>query len=167
MNRAKLALYAEEMIRLADSAALAEPLTAPDDDFSIADGYAVAAEVLARRERSGWKRTGRKIGFTNRMIWAEYNVYQPIFGYMYDHTVIEAGPNATEAMFSLAGLAQPRIEPEIVFKLRAAPRVTRHPEEVLNAIEWVGHGFEIVQCHFPDWRFQAADTIADGGLHGR
>jgi 2-oxo-3-hexenedioate decarboxylase len=31
----------------------------------------------------------------------------------------------------------------------------------------VGHGFEIVQCHFPDWKFAVADTIADGGLHGR
>ncbi len=166
MNRVKLALYAEEMIRLADTGSLAEPLTGCDDDFSIADAYGIAAEVLARRERSGWRRIGRKIGFTNRTIWEQYNVYQPVFGYMYDRTVIDAGPDAAEASLSLDGLTQPLIEPEIVFKLRASP-ATRDPESVLDAIEWVGHGFEIVQCHFPDWRFQAADTIADGGLHGR
>lgn len=27
-------------------------------------------------------------------------------------------------------------------------------------------GFEIVQSHFPGWRFQAPDTVADAGLHG-
>jgi len=31
---------------------------------------------------------GRKIGFTNRTIWAEYNVYGPICGYVYNRTKI-------------------------------------------------------------------------------
>jgi 2-oxo-3-hexenedioate decarboxylase len=62
---------------------------------------------------------------------------------------------------------QPLIEPEIVFGLRASPRSTDSAEALLGAVEWVGHGFEIVQCHFPDWKFAVADTIADGGLHGR
>ena len=26
-------------------------------------------------------------------------------------------------------------------------------------------GFEIVQSHFPGWKFKAADTVADSGLH--
>src|SRR5262249_40623776 len=30
----------------------------------------------------------------------------------------------------------------------------------------VAHGFEIVQSPFPGWRFQPADTVAAGGLHG-
>lgn len=33
-------------------------------------------------------------------------------------------------------------------------------------MEWVAHGFEIVQTHFPGWRFQAPDTVADMSLHG-
>jgi 2-oxo-3-hexenedioate decarboxylase len=28
-------------------------------------------------------------------------------------------------------------------------------------------GFEIVQSHMPDWKFSAADTVADSGLHAR
>ena len=35
------------------------------------------------------------------------------------------------------------------------------------AIDWVAPGFEIVQSHLPDWKFQAADTVADGSLHAR
>jgi 2-oxo-3-hexenedioate decarboxylase len=30
----------------------------------------------------------------------------------------------------------------------------------------VAHGFEIVQSHFPGWKFQAPDTVADWALHG-
>ena len=38
--------------------------------------------------------------------------------------------------------------------------------EVLACVDWVAHAFEIVQSHFPEWTFQAADTVADSGLHG-
>ena len=169
MDRALTGLYAEEMIRLADQVALAEPLTRCAPGFSNADAYRVARDVLTRRERSGWRRAGRKIGFTNRTIWDEYGVYEPIFGYMYDRTVSEATESAGRhhAVLPLAGLSQPRIEPEIAFKLRRRPPASRDPLALLDCVEWLAHGFEVVQCHFPDWRFAAADTIADGGLHGR
>jgi hypothetical protein len=36
----------------------------------------------------------------------------------------------------------------------------------LACIDWVGHGFEIVQSIFPEWKFSAADTVAAFGLHG-
>jgi 2-oxo-3-hexenedioate decarboxylase len=38
--------------------------------------------------------------------------------------------------------------------------------EILACVDWIAHGIEIVQSHFPGWRFQAADTIADWALHG-
>ncbi len=38
--------------------------------------------------------------------------------------------------------------------------------ELLSTVDWIAHGFEIVQCHFPKWKFELADTIADFGLHG-
>jgi 2-oxo-3-hexenedioate decarboxylase len=63
-------------------------------------------------------------------------------------------------------LAEPQIEPEIVFGLRAAPSETSDPSLLLQSIEWIAHGFEIVQSHFPGWKFRAADTVADNGLHG-
>ncbi len=39
--------------------------------------------------------------------------------------------------------------------------------EIAQSIGWVAHGFEFVQSIFPAWRFQVADCVADGGLHGR
>jgi 2-oxo-3-hexenedioate decarboxylase len=174
VDRALTALYAEDMMRLADTAALAEPLTACVTDFGVADAYAISREVLRRREASGWRMVGRKIGFTNREIWDQYGVYEPILGYMYDRTVSwieettwDVDGWGDQARLSLERLSLPLIEPEIVFHFREAPPETDDPLALLGAIDWVGHGFEIVQCHFPDWKFGVADTVADGGLHGR
>jgi 2-keto-4-pentenoate hydratase len=174
MDRALTALYAEEMMRLADNAGLAEPLTACVAEFTKEDAYAISREVRRRREASGWRLVGRKIGFTNREIWEQYGVYEPILGYMYDRTVSwvldrtwDVDGWGDEAVLSLEGLSQPLIEPEIVFHFRRTPPLTDDPVALLGAIDWVGHGYEIVQCHFPGWKFAVADTIADGGLHGR
>ena len=40
------------------------------------------------------------------------------------------------------------------------------PTPVLACAEWIAPGFEIVQSHFPDWKFAAADCTAAFGLHG-
>jgi len=163
-----IAGLAEAVIGLQDRAETAATLTGRVPGFDLDAAYAVAREVLRRREQRGWRRIGRKVGFTNRTIWDQYGVHRPIFGYMYDETVHwsdAGGPGLYE--LSLDGLVQPLIEPEIVFRLRASPPATDDPVALLAAVEWVGHGFEVVQCHFPDWKFQAADTVADGGLHGR
>jgi 2-oxo-3-hexenedioate decarboxylase len=37
---------------------------------------------------------------------------------------------------------------------------------LLESIDWVAHGFEIVQSIFPGWKFSAPDTVAAFGLHG-
>ena len=132
--------------------------------FALDDAYRVTAAVRARREARGERPIGRKIGFTNRTIWAEYGVYAPIWGYVYDRTVHDLARRG--ASFSLSGLAEPRIEPEIVFGLAAAPAPGMDARALIGCIEWVAHGFEIVQSIFPDWKFAAADTVAAYGLHG-
>jgi 2-keto-4-pentenoate hydratase len=116
------------------------------------------------REARGEMPVGRKIGFTNRTIWTEYNVYEPVWGYVYNRTV----HNLTEIgdTFSLVGLAEPRIEPEIIFKLAVAPAPSMDETALLACIDWVGHGFEVVQSIFPGWQFSAPDTVAAFGLHG-
>ena len=37
---------------------------------------------------------------------------------------------------------------------------------VIGCIDWVTHGFEVVQSIFPNWTFLAADRVAAYGLHG-
>jgi 2-keto-4-pentenoate hydratase len=83
---------------------------------------------------------------------------------VYDRTLVQAEDGG--AKVPLAGLAQPRIEPEICFKLKAAP-ASGSPADLLPCIEWMAHAVEIVQCHHADWKVTIADCCADNGLHAR
>jgi len=141
-----------------------EPLAARVNGFDNAAAYEVARLIHEERIREGALPVGRKIGFTNRDMWPVYGVYEPIWAYVYDTTVVRlSGPRAA---CRLARFAEPRIEPEIVLHFRSAPPVTDDPVALLACIDWIAHGIEIVQSHFPRWKFQAADTIADCALHG-
>jgi 2-oxo-3-hexenedioate decarboxylase len=126
--------------------------------------YAAARALHAARVREGWRPVGRKIGFTNRSIWPRYGVYEPIWGTVYDRTMSFA--EADRAVIPLDGLLNPRIEPEICFRLRSAPRAS-DPQALLEAIDWVAHSIEIVQSRYPGWKFELADCTAANGLHGR
>ena len=64
-------------------APFSERLSGLDNDAA----YRVTAAVRQLREARGETPVGRKIGFTNRTIWAEYNVDGPNWGYVYDRTV--------------------------------------------------------------------------------
>ena len=132
--------------------------------FSLDDAYRVTAAMRDTRVARGERVLGRKIGFTNRTIWAEYGVYAPMWGYVYGRTVRNLAD--TGGAFSLAGLAEPRIEPEIVFGLARAPSAGMDDKALIGCVDWVAHGFELVQSIFPGWKFSAADTVAANGLHG-
>jgi 2-oxo-3-hexenedioate decarboxylase len=82
---------------------------------------------------------------------------------MWSTTVTHAQGNT---VVGLDRFVQPRIEPEVVFKLRERPQHTGSPSEILRSVEWMAPGFEIVHCHFPDWKFTVADATADFGVHG-
>jgi 2-keto-4-pentenoate hydratase len=71
----------------------------------------------------------------------------------------------TTASLPLAGFSEPRIEPEIVFGLASPPAPAMDETTLLSCVDWVAHGFEIVQSIFPQWQFSAADTAANG-VHG-
>jgi 2-oxo-3-hexenedioate decarboxylase len=63
-------------------------------------------------------------------------------------------------------MVAPRLEPEIVLKLRSSVPSGKVPvEELARCIEWAAVGFEIVDSHYADWRFTAAEAVADFGVH--
>lgn len=156
--------FAHELIERLGAPAALQPFTARDPGFGLAEGYEVAARVHAARLARGERAVGRKIGFTNRALWDQYGVREPIWGFVYDTTLFR--PRGGHASLPLAQLAEPRIEPEIVLSFRSAPPPTRDEAAILGSIDWIAHGFEIVQSPFPGWKFALADTIAAGGLHG-
>ena len=155
---------AAEAFATLDTGRQIEPFSSRLSSFNLDDSYRVTAVVRQMREARGELPVGRKIGFTNRTIWAEYNVYESVWGYVYDRTV----HNLSEIgdTFPLVRLAEPRIEPEIVFKLAVAPAPGMGERALLESIDWVAHGFEIVQSIFPGWKSSAPDTVAAFGLHG-
>ena len=140
------------------------PFSARHAPFGLDDAYRVTAAVRRLRAAAGERPVGRKIGFTNRTIWSEYGVFAPIWGDIYDRTVCRLADVGTA--FSLGGLSEPRIEPEIVFGLGSAPAAGMDETSLLECIDWVALGFEIVQSLFAGWSFTAPDTVAAFGLHG-
>lgn len=132
--------------------------------LDVAEAYERALSVRQLRIRRGEQPRGYKVGFTNRTIWDRYGVYAPIWGTVWNTTL---GLCEGEGEIALAGTCQPRIEPECVFGLRTTPPANPSLDALLACIEWIAPGFEIVQSHCKDWKFTAADTVADSGLHGR
>jgi 2-keto-4-pentenoate hydratase len=154
-------MLGEELIGLHENPRVVPPFTQRYPQLTAEAGYAAARRLHEHRLTIGWTAVGRKIGFTNRNIWPLYGVYQPIWGYVYDRTLIVADNGS--ATVPLAGLLNPRIEPEICFGLKAAPLAA----DLLDCIDWVAHACEIVQCPHPDWKLKLADSTANNGLHGR
>ena len=142
-----------------------EPLTSQFNGFDVLSAYEVAHLIHEARLAEGNVSVGRKIGFTNSALWDVYGVREPIWAYVYDSTVVRL--SSKNAMCDIGGLAEPKIEPEVVVHFRSAPPIGDGLSAILKSIDWIAHGIEIVQSHFPGWKFRAADTVADGALHGR
>jgi 2-oxo-3-hexenedioate decarboxylase len=132
-------------------------------ELSIATAYRVTPLLRAAFEARGETIIGRKIGFTNRQMWAVHGVQAPIWGYCTDRTT----HSFENVVFqSIKHFVEPRIEPEIVFGLGDAPVRGMDEPALIECIDWVALGYEIVQSIYPGWRFTTADTIAANALHG-
>jgi 2-oxo-3-hexenedioate decarboxylase len=159
---------AAEALAAMDDARQIVPFSARYPGLTLDDAYRISARVCALRTARGERVIGRKIGFTNRTIWAEYAVYAPMWGFVFDTTVRDLLPprQAAQHPFTLTPFAEPRIEPEIVFRLAAAPSLDMDEAALFGCIDWVAQAFEIVQSVFPGWKFAPADTVIVNGLHG-
>jgi 2-oxo-3-hexenedioate decarboxylase len=152
---------------LTDAYARREPVDAPstrDKGFDLPAAYAVEAELARLGRAAGRTTVGRKVGFANKAMWRVLKLETLVWAHMYDDTVQYATNGAS--LLSVARMYSPKIEPEIVFRLKR-PLVSAdlEPAAVLEAVEWLALGFEIIDCVFPDWKFQPADFVASFGLH--
>jgi 2-oxo-3-hexenedioate decarboxylase len=131
--------------------------------LTLAEAYRITPLLRAAFEAGGETIVGRKIGFTNRAMWQTMGVDSPVWGYATDHTTCEL---ASTQIVRVEDYLEPRIEPEIMFGLKAAPVPGMNEAALLDCIEWVSLGYEIVQSIYPHWKFAAADTVVANGLHG-
>jgi 2-oxo-3-hexenedioate decarboxylase len=147
---------AEELLAAAATGAMVSPPSSRISDFGMAAAYSVEAEMKGLRIASGRKATGLKVGYANKAMWRALKLETLVWAHMYDDTVHFAKEDLT-----LAHYRSPKIEPEIVFKLKQ--QIARG--SILESVEWLSIGFEIIDCPFPDWQFKPADFVAAGGLH--
>jgi len=132
--------------------------------FNLDTAYKVETTLKGLREASGHRSVGRKVGYANKAMWRVLKLETLVWAHMYDDTVHDAENNST----TLA-VAHPRslkIEPEIVFGLnQAMAGELSDAAAALECVEWLALGFEIIDCPYPDWKFQPSDFVASFGLH--
>jgi 2-oxo-3-hexenedioate decarboxylase len=132
--------------------------------FDLDAAYGVERELSRRRRAEGHAIVGRKVGYANKAVWRALKLDTLVWADMYVDTVRHAPRN--EATLSIAPFVAPKIEPEIVFRLRTSvPSGVSEPGPVLESVEWIALGFEIIDCVYQDWKFQPADFVASYGLH--
>jgi 2-oxo-3-hexenedioate decarboxylase len=165
MSGFEVAALARELTEAyATGRTLPSPPSSREGGLDLATAYAVEAELARRRRESGRATVGLKVGYANKAVWRALKLNTLVWAHMYDDTVRYAEGNT--ASLSLGGMFSPKIEPEIVFSLkRPLGPEPLLPAAVLDAVEWLALGFEIIDCVFADWKFQPADFVAAFGLH--
>ncbi len=142
---------------------LALPPPSNDADFDLNTAYAVEAEIQRIRTEGGRRVVGRKVGYANRAMWRALKLETLVWASMYDDTVHFA---SDLEQLPVSQFISPRIEPEIVFKLKT-PMLSGDfdASRALDCVEWLAAGFEIIDCPWPGWQFKPPDFVAAFGLH--
>ncbi|PRC91582.1 2-keto-4-pentenoate hydratase [Solimicrobium silvestre] len=159
--------YATQFLEAREQAKQMRPFPA-NAKISVEDAYFIARQIQAQRLAAGEVQIGRKIAFANQTLLKKYGRNAPIQGLvwtpLFSSTVRYL--EETHVVQSLTGAVQPRLAPEIIFKLGTTPAPDASLTELADCLEWMAHGMEIVVCPFPRWEFNTADAIAAFGFHG-
>jgi 2-keto-4-pentenoate hydratase len=132
--------------------------------FDLNTAYAVESTLERFRESEGHRAVGRKVGYANKAMWRALKLETLVWAHMYDDTVHYSDGNS--ATLSLEHPRSLKIEPEIVFGLEQ-PLIGQGLDAAtaLASTNWLAIGFEIIDCPFPEWKFQPSDFVASFGLH--
>jgi 2-keto-4-pentenoate hydratase len=154
---------ARELLNARENGRMVEaPSSRPGFDLDIA--YEVEAKLKRAREAAGHKSVGRKVGYANKAMWRVFKLETLVWGHMYDDTVHVAANNS--AALSIPNPRSLKIEPEIVFGLKEPiTAASLDAADALAAADWLALGFEIIDCPYPEWKFQPSDFVAAFGLH--
>jgi len=125
--------------------------------------YEVEARLKKFREQQGQRAVGRKVGFANKAMWRVLKLETLVWAHMYDDTVHYGEKNS--ATLKLANARSLKVEPEIVFGLKQPVPEGADAAGALASADWLALGFEVIDCPFPDWKFQPIDFVASFGLH--
>jgi 2-keto-4-pentenoate hydratase len=133
------------------------PLSDTYPGLTVNDAYAIQMININGRVDAGAVIVGHKVGLTAKAMQVLLGVDEPDFGHILDDMVHPSGGTLV-----IDGFLQPRVEPEIAFRLGRplrGPNVT--VADVLAATDAVCASLEIVDSRIADWKIALVDTIAD------
>jgi 2-keto-4-pentenoate hydratase len=164
MSRNEVENLARELLTAYETGQRVPVLPSARPGFDLNAAYEVEAALKRLREAEGVRAVGRKVGYANRAMWRVLKLDTLVWAHMYDDTVHYSDRNS--ATITLPNCRSLKIEPEIVFGIRQ-PIVAEGLDAVvaLESAGWLAMGFEIIDCPFPEWRFQPVDFVASLGLH--
>jgi 2-oxo-3-hexenedioate decarboxylase len=166
MSNDKIEEIARELNAAYETGSMVESLPSRGAGFDLNAAYAVELELKHRREVKGRKAVGRKVGYANKAVWRVLKLETLVWAHMYDDTVHYSQNNSASSPLTLPHAHSLKIEPEIVFHLKDQIRGDKaDASAVLESVDWLAMGFEIIDCPFPDWQFQPSDFVAYFGLH--
>jgi 2-keto-4-pentenoate hydratase len=131
---------------------------------TLADGYAIQRQLVARMLPDGERRIGYKAACTSTIAQQALQVGAPLFGQLLSHSSHPSG--ATLAANSFIHRV---IESEFAFRIGTdvAPAAGGHSvESVVELIDAVIPAIEIVDYRFADWTVGAPQVAADNAIHG-
>ena len=142
MSSLDLKALAREFIEARENGLpIAERPSDRDSSFSLAEAYAIGAELVRLR---GKATKGRKVAFASKAMWRKLGIETVVWGPIYEDTLFYTSGNYIE--LSLNGLVAHKLEPEILFKLKEPPATgIETAREVLESVEWLALGFELVE----------------------
>ena len=126
-------------------------LTDTHPDLDEQWGYAAQAVDRATRLAAGERVVGAKLGLTSAPKQQTMGVHQPIVGFL----------TAAVTDVDLSTLAQPRVEPEVAFRLGTDLSQELTLEQVGDVVDAVAPALEVLDSRWTDYRFRLADVLAD------
>jgi len=164
MSHNEAETLARELLSAYETGQMVPVLPSARPGFDLNMAYEVEGALKRFREAGVHRAVGRKVGYANKAMWRVLKLETLVWAHMYDDTVRHSDSNS--ATLTLAHRRSLKIEPEIVFGLKR-PIVAEGLDATaaLESTEWLAMGFEIIDCPFPEWKFQPSDFVASFGLH--
>ena len=163
MTTSQIAEAARELYAAETQRRPIRPLVEKYPGLSLKEAYQIQVALIELKNHGGARTVGKKTGLTSKAMQQMFGVTEPDFGHLLDTMMVSDGQAV-----SLAGLIQPKVEPEIAFILDKdlkGPGIS--PEDVLEATSSVAASLEIIDSRIADWKIQLLDTVADNASSGR
>jgi 2-oxo-3-hexenedioate decarboxylase len=152
-----------EMLATLGTPAVLPRLTDQHPGYSLEDGYAVSHRIRDLRVARGERVVAHKVGGTNVRFAASISALTPTWSFVYNTTAYDFSSGF--GTFAIGDYRQPRIEPEIAFRLSSMPQAGMDDEALIGCVDAVVHTYEIVHSPYSDWKVAPPDGVSAFGLH--